>query len=316
MDVSIIIPTKNREHVIERAINSVYNQTVKNIELIVVDDGSSDNTSKILQKYINNEKVPFSYIKNNVSVGGAVARNQGAEIAKGKFIAFLDSDDEWKSDHLQSGLEKLKTLNGDGVYGNFNVINNNFKRNFNRKLQPKPKDISFAEYILSGLGDTRTSTFIFKKNCFDKVKFDNKQAKHQDWDLAIRFSEANNFIFNDNTSVNLYEDIDNRMSYKMNHEATGYFLSKHFNKIKNITASKFYLSLAKNTLVLEGKNNEFYKYKKESIISLTKDNEKRGIEVVKIYLQHCSLSIPREIFISLKFIKQNLKKVKNMLFRS
>ena len=93
--VSVIIPTYNRPHTIERAIKSVLNQTYQNIELIVIDDNAKNKqarieTSKILQKYPS-----IKYIKNTKNLGGARTRNVGIENAKGKYIAFLDDDDEF-----------------------------------------------------------------------------------------------------------------------------------------------------------------------------------------------------------------------------
>src|SRR5690625_712046 len=108
IEVSVVIPTKDRAHCIERALESIYNQTVADIEVIVVDDGSNDGTERIIKNYQNNRNIPIHYLKNKNSVGGAVARNRGAKLAKGNYIAFLDSDDEWLPEHLEKGLSLIK----------------------------------------------------------------------------------------------------------------------------------------------------------------------------------------------------------------
>ena len=96
-DVSVIIPAYNEEKFIERAINSVLNQTVRPKEIIVVDDGSTDNTSQIVKQY-SNDVVKYLYKSNG---GLASARNYGISNANQEYIALLDSDDEWNSDFLE-----------------------------------------------------------------------------------------------------------------------------------------------------------------------------------------------------------------------
>jgi glycosyltransferase involved in cell wall biosynthesis len=98
--VSIIIPTYNRERCIARSINSVLSQTYQNWELIIVDDRSTDNTKMLIEQYEKRDS-RIRYIPNTHKKGPAGARNQGLEITKGEFIAFLDSDDEWRNYHIE-----------------------------------------------------------------------------------------------------------------------------------------------------------------------------------------------------------------------
>ena len=93
--VSVIIPTYNNFSFIRRAINSVFNQTWKDFEIIVVDDGSTDRTRNIIQEFENN----IVYLKQE-NKGPASARNRGLKIAKGKYVVFLDADDEFLPDKL------------------------------------------------------------------------------------------------------------------------------------------------------------------------------------------------------------------------
>ena len=94
--VSIIVPVYNTENYIERCLNSLVNQTLEDIEIIVVNDGSTDNTGKILQKY--RDKIKIIEQKNS---GIATTRNKGLEIATGKYIAFVDSDDWLEIDEIE-----------------------------------------------------------------------------------------------------------------------------------------------------------------------------------------------------------------------
>ncbi|MFE4810530.1 glycosyltransferase family 2 protein [Peribacillus simplex] len=307
IDVSIVIPTKDRADYLNRAIESVARQSVKNIELIIVDDGSKDRTKELVFECKKKYNFPIAYIKNEKSFGGAKARNQGAKMATGKYLAFLDSDDEWERDHLKLGIGEIVSQNVDGIYGNYNTINENM--NTNRRLKQKPEHLNFTEYILSGKGDTRTSTFIFKNIAFNKVKFDNLQAKHQDWDLAIRFSENYKLGFNVNNTVFLYEDIKNRMSYKMNHQATKYLLEKHGKNMSEEISARFYYLIAKDTLLIEGKNQYFLRYRRLSVNNYCKAfNFNMLIKDLKLFTFISLLFLPKRLFLTIyniRYAKRN-----------
>ncbi len=103
--VSVILPTYNRAHLIKRAIQSVLDQTYQNFEIIVVDDGSTDNTEEQVRSF-NNPKI--RYIRYNENKGAAFARNAGIKASRGDYIAFQDSDDEWFPHKLQRQMEAFK----------------------------------------------------------------------------------------------------------------------------------------------------------------------------------------------------------------
>ena len=108
--VSVIIPSYNRANLIERSVRSVLNQTYKNIEVIVIDDGSKDNTEEIV-KAINDERLRYYKQENG---GAAKARNNGVSLATGEYIAFHDSDDVWREDKL---MKQMSFLKENPIYG-------------------------------------------------------------------------------------------------------------------------------------------------------------------------------------------------------
>ncbi|MBD7912898.1 glycosyltransferase family 2 protein [Clostridium cibarium] len=108
--VSVIIPTYNREKTLPRSINSVLNQTVENFELLIVDDRSTDNTKDMITEYMKKDK-RIKYIVNTNTKGVAGARNSGIKNSVGKYIAFLDSDDEWECFHLEKSIELIEKTN-------------------------------------------------------------------------------------------------------------------------------------------------------------------------------------------------------------
>lgn len=109
-EVSIILPTYNRSHLIRRAISSVLNQTYRDFELIIVDDGSTDQTDKVVRGF---EDERISYIWHAENLGAAAARNAGIGVAKGTYIAFQDSDDEWLPRKLEMQVKVLENAPQD-----------------------------------------------------------------------------------------------------------------------------------------------------------------------------------------------------------
>lgn len=111
--VSIVIPTFNRADKLPDAIESALNQTYKNVQIIVVDDGSTDDTADLVKKY---PQIEYHWQKNG---GQAAARNKGLKHAKGPILASLDSDDIWYPNFLEKCVEKLEAENLDFVFANW-----------------------------------------------------------------------------------------------------------------------------------------------------------------------------------------------------
>jgi len=116
--VSIIIPTYNREHILAEAIESAINQTYYNKQIIIVDDGSVDNTRALVARY---SQVKYVFQQNG---GQAKARNTGLRHANGHYIASLDSDDTWNPDFLQRCIEKLDDKSIGFVFANWTQVVN------------------------------------------------------------------------------------------------------------------------------------------------------------------------------------------------
>ena len=125
--VSIIMPTFNTGMFIAESINSVLAQTYANWELIIVDDYSSDNTDDIVNSYLVDKRI--AYIKNDRNCGAAVSRNRALREAKGRWIAFLDSDDLWMSDKLEKQISFMEKNNYHFSYTNYAEIDMKGNRN-------------------------------------------------------------------------------------------------------------------------------------------------------------------------------------------
>lgn len=224
--VSVVIPAKNRANQVVRAVESVLAQDYPHFEIILVDDGSTDD----LDSQVRDKFPEIKFIRNQVSLGGAGARNVGARAASGEYIAFLDSDDEMKPDHLSSKIQFMLENDAQGVFGSF----------FLREKEIE-EEIQFSGDSFNQIGDkilgnerfdARTSTFVFHKEYFDQVRFDDDLMKHQDWDLAIRFSDKYNFKLHTYPSTVINVEHGERMSSNVNYDGSKYFLQKNASYLK------------------------------------------------------------------------------------
>lgn len=114
------MPAYNAEEFISQSINSALTQTYQDIELIIINDNSTDNTEKIIN-HINDNRIV--YIKNQRNLGASKSRNLGIKKATGRYISFLDSDDLWEKDKLKIQIEFLNTKNIPFTYSAYNKIN-------------------------------------------------------------------------------------------------------------------------------------------------------------------------------------------------
>lgn len=125
--VSIIMPSYNTANYISETIRSVLAQTYENWEVIIVDDCSTDNTDEIVKPYLTDKRI--KYLKNDKNSGAAVSRNRALREAKGKWIAFLDSDDLWLPNKLEKQVGFMRENGYFFSYTNYSEIDNEGKKN-------------------------------------------------------------------------------------------------------------------------------------------------------------------------------------------
>lgn len=179
--VSIITPLYNRENTIDQAIKSVLAQTYKNWEYIIVDDGSI--TPFQLNEKFQNDRIQV--IRHPSNQGAAAARNTGLRSAKGKYIAFLDADDEWFPEKLEKQIAFLETSSASigGCVTACRLIYPN-----QQKIR-QSKIINFYQQSLVGEHFSAGSTLVFKKTCLKKVGLQSIDLKRlEDWEWQINFS--------------------------------------------------------------------------------------------------------------------------------
>jgi glycosyltransferase involved in cell wall biosynthesis len=215
--VSIIIPTHNRADLICRTIESVLHQTYKYIELIIVDDNSTDNTKEIVAQY-KDERI--KYIKHDLNRGAPAARNTGIKASKGQFIGLLDDDDEWLPDKLEKQLKCFDSSRDIGlVYAGYEIIN--AKGEASKRIVPTKRGYIF--YDLLKLNVIGSPTNLIRRECFEKVGFcDESFISCQDWDLWIRISREYKIEYMEHILAR-YNLSDNRITTN-NNWLDGYLL--------------------------------------------------------------------------------------------
>jgi glycosyltransferase involved in cell wall biosynthesis len=262
MDVSVIIPVFNRSECLQRAVDSVQAQaTGLSLELIIVDDGSTDRTGQALERIKLLSGIPCTVLVNETRLGAAAARNRGAGAACGKYLAFLDSDDEWLPAHIESKLAAMQKAGAQGAYGTF-FSQSRYSRVLRDFDERDENHFSMADYILLGKGDARTSTFVFDRTAFLEFGFDINLKKHQDWDLAIRFAQARPFALDKTPTVVLHTEGKDRMSGANDPGASALFMEKHNDILSDASKARMYTNLALRTLRYEGKNDDSREYLK------------------------------------------------------
>lgn len=184
--VSVIIATYNRAHYICDAIDSVLAQTYKDYEIIVVDDGSTDNTKEMLDKY--NGKIRYTYQANS---GVSAARNLGVNLSKGQYLAFLDSDDMWLPEKLEKQMEAIKEDGVGLVHTSKYMVDSN--GNFTGDIRPlyPAKNI----YDLINNHNICMSVLAKKDLVIKAGMFDEGISGSEDKDLWIRMAKLSKITF-------------------------------------------------------------------------------------------------------------------------
>lgn len=181
-EISVVIPTYNRSTTIKRALDSVFRQSIGKIEIIVVDDASTDNTEEIINE-LSKTHPELSYYKFSKNKGACAARNKGIELAKTNYVTFLDSDDEWHPNKIEIQGSFLEKNDYDVVICSVLRIE-------------KGKEVIYPSKQYSGdlyhellRGNFVSTGMIFgKKNCFQNG-FDENLPRLQDWDFILNISK-------------------------------------------------------------------------------------------------------------------------------
>jgi len=209
MKISVVIPTFNRISLVARAIDSVLKQSLNPYEIIVVDDGSDDGTSEM----INNKYKSIKLIQQQNN-GVSAARNKGIKHAKGDWIGLLDSDDEWTEQKLENQADRLiQNPEYDFCHTNEIWIRNGVRVNQRKKHE------KYGGYIFDKCLDIcriSPSSVLFRKNILDHVGwFDSQLPVCEDYDLWLRITSEYRILFIDEPLIIKYGGHDDQLSHSI-----------------------------------------------------------------------------------------------------
>jgi len=198
--VTVIIPTHNRALTIERSIDSILEQLHKEVEIIVIDDNSEDNTEEIITSYRESRII---YLRNETNIGAQGSRIRGMKIANGTYVAFLDSDDELTENSITSRISALK-LSGYSdalVYGRFlfrskKDVESNFERINGNAYKRILKNLSLCGY----------PAILVTKNCIDVAGFPSPEfPSWQDDDFVLTIAKHFPVVYCDEVVAVIYQ---------------------------------------------------------------------------------------------------------------
>ena len=261
--ISIIIPTLNRVEYLSRALDSVFNQTFKASEIIVVDNGSSDGTLEFIK-----EKYPSVTLLEERKRGVSAARNKGIISSKSDWVAFLDSDDAWDKKKLE--VQKNALLSNSTNYKLVHTEEVWFKNNI--KINQMKKHQKFGGYIFEKclpLCCISPSSVLIKKNIFNQVGyFDEELPVCEDYDLWLKICSKEKVLFIDQKLTFKYGGHNDQLS--KSHWGMDRFRIKSIeNVVLNYDLKSYQKHLAIFTLIKKIKIiiNGAYKRKNYSIIN-------------------------------------------------
>ena len=250
--ISVIVPVYNRSNVIARTISSVLAQTYQNFELIIIDDGSTDDLDKEISKF-SDKRILFLKLSKNKGV--AAARNFGISNSNGQAIVFLDSDDELYPEYIYKMTEKLYSNNNEIVI---------CRAKYNEdKIQPNKIDLkdflkanSKLDYLLMG-NIFPLPSILFTKQTLSNINFDNLMKSYEDFDFILN-------VFKNNQDLSILNDVlikinDSPKSLNKNipdiYSALKIIQAKHEATLKNNKVTNFYFK--KNILSICNKYMRF-----------------------------------------------------------
>jgi len=192
--VSVIIPLFNKEQFIEQTLQSVLNQSYKNLECIIVDDGSTDKGPQITQRFIDQNHLPWKLVSQQ-NAGQTKARNHGIRLSSGDYLAFLDSDDLWASTKIQSQVDAMMknprcvlVLSAYAIFGG--------RKSRPRVVRHKSSKRMNSRWLdMRGFGGGLESLGLVRRRTIDEIgMFDEDLSTSSGLDLSLRLARCGEIV--------------------------------------------------------------------------------------------------------------------------
>ena len=246
--ISVIIPYYKKKEYIISSINSVLNQTYKNLEIIIIYDDLNKEDLNLLKKIKKKDKRIKIYI-NKKNLGAGRSRNKGIKLSKGIFVAFLDSDDLWKKNKLKKQIFFMKKNGINASHTSYTIINSKNKIIGSRNA----KDMSYKLLLKSC--DIGLSTVILKKEIItSKIKFANIKTK-EDYVLWLKITLNNNKIFALKDNLTKWRKLEDSLSSsKLQKIYDGYLVYRKYMNFNLLKSFGFLMLLSFNYFLKDIKN--------------------------------------------------------------
>lgn len=199
--ISVVIPAYNRATSLASAVESVSTQTYGDIEIIIVDDGSTDGTRAVVEG-LNDDRIRF--VRHDVNKGANAARNTGIELAQGRFIAFQDSDDTWHPEKLERQVSACETSAAQACFCAFNRHIGATSTKIPKKSYGIPTGLNdLRRQLLRGSFISCQTLMIDRELVLSVGGFDESLPRLQDWELCLRLAEVAPIYFLDEVLVDV-----------------------------------------------------------------------------------------------------------------
>ena len=251
--VSVVIPVYNRETTVSRAIASVLNQSYANLELIIVDDCSNDNTLQVIREFQDKRMKVITSERNS---GANAARNKGIMAAKGQYVAFQDSDDEWVQDKLKIQLRDMIDRNLSASFCAHRRIDGRRESIVPDDYENKKKYETELMNVLADCNVVSTQTLIVKRDVFDKIGyFDEEMPRLQDYEFVIRLAQKEKIGYIAQPLVSVYHT---KLSISTNSKALCEAILLLVQKHGDFINKQSLLSLFLNNALISGQGSQIY----------------------------------------------------------
>ncbi len=302
--ISVIVPIYNAEKYLEICLNSIIHQTYKNIEIILINDGSNDNSEKICERYKNNDE-RIIYIKQE-NKGVSSARNLGVELSSGEYILFVDADDYLELNMIENLYNNAIEYNCDISICNYKITDN-FIIYQTENVSLKKNKLTKKEFVINMLSNKYYKGYLWnkliKKEVIQNIRFDVDLHVMEDLIFLLSISSNVHSVYYDDMLI-LYNYVQNQQSVLHN------FSKKHFSGVKsyeiildyidennlNIIDEDYYMYIWNYLFIFM--NYYYYLYKENKI---TIDNIDKKKYIRKLYLKK-ALSRKRNIAEKIKLI--------------
>jgi len=242
--VDIIIPNYNKGKFLKKCLESVFNQSHKKWNLIIVDDNSNDSSLHILKEFKNKKKIKIIRLTKNK--GPSFCRNLGIKNSNNNYIAFLDSDDIWKPNKLYDQLIYMTQNKFNFTYSDYCTFYENEKKNFKKNSTNLKDSFNYDEFILNS--SINSSTMIVKRKILKGIKF-KSLALLEDYIFKCQILKKN-FTAKKINKVLAYYRVhkDNRSKNKFNNLLFLWRVNKKYNKLNFLRNLKSLIFISFNSI--------------------------------------------------------------------